>query len=359
MALGYMPAQTVYVAAELGIADLLAGGPRPADDLAEATGTHPPSLLRLLRALTALGILTQAERPPGSDSEPGSGPDPDPRAAAGAAAAGGGTERFGLAELGQQLRSDVPDSLRDFIRVVCQREFWVPWGDLVESIRTGEPAFDRVVGVPVFEYLARHPDKAAVFNAGMSNVTRQVAPAIAAGYDFARFRTIVDVGGGNGSLLAEVLRSAPDARGVLFDLPAGLDAAPPVLDAAGVADRCQVVAGDFFAGVPQDADAYMMKSVIHDWDDDRAVTILRNCRDAMAPGGRVLVIERTVPERVTPGTAELLMIDLNMLVSATGRERTEADYRELLTAAGLTLVAVSEPLGELADRVIEAAAEAG
>lgn len=326
MALGFMASQAIYAVAELELADHLAAGPRTADDLAAATDTDPPSLLRLLRAATALGILGQT-----------------------------GSGSFELTELGHHLRGDAPDSVRDFIRVTCGRDFWQPWGELVGSLRSGRPAFDEIAGMPIFDYLTQHPDKAAVFNSAMSDITRQIAPVVAAGYDFSRYGTIVDVGGGDGTLLAEVLRTAPGTRGILYDLPAGVEGAAPVLEAAGVAERCRVESGDFFVSVPAGADAYLMKSVIHDWDDDRAVTILQNCRKAMAPDGRVLIVERTVPEQVTPKLVELLMIDLNMLVCAGGKERTEAEYQALLDAAGLAMVAVTDPLGAFADRVIEAA----
>jgi SAM-dependent methyltransferase len=326
MAMGYMPAQIVYVAAELGLADLLASGPRTSVELAEATGTHAPSLLRLLRALAALDVVAQT-----------------------------GPDRFELTRLGGGLRSDAPNSARNFIRLLGgAEESWKPWGELLWSVRTGERAFDRIMGVPFFDWLAGDGEKAATFNAAMSESTRYTAPGVVASYDLSPFGTVVDVGGGNGTLLAEVLLALPEAQGVLFDLPTALAAAPPVLEDAGVADRCQLVPGDFFESVPAGADAYLMKSVIHDWDDDQARTILRNCREAMAPGGRVLVVERVVPEVVTRDAAELLMIDLNMLIVPGGRERTEAEYRDLFAGAGLALGAVTHPFPPFGDCVLEA-----
>lgn len=326
IALAYMPAQVVYTAAELGVADQLAEGPRTSVELADELGTDPQSLLRLLRALTALGVLAQTE--------------PD---------------RFQLTELGGHLRSDTPDSVRNFVRMLCERESWHSWGDLVSSVRTGEPAFDRVVGMPLFEFLGRNPDKAATFGAAMSRNTRDVAPGVIAGFDFSRFGTIVDIGGGDGTLLAQILRAEPDVQGVLLDLPSGVEHAPAVLQAEGVADRCKVVPGDFFVSVPEGADAYLMKSTIHDWDDERAVTILRNCREAMAADGRVLILEPVIPELVTPEVTESLMIDLYMLVSPGGRERTEAEYRDLLAAAGFTLAAVTGPIPPFGYHVVEGA----
>lgn len=326
IALGYMPAQVVYAAAELGLADLLSDGPRSCGELAADTQTHQPSLRRLLRALAALGIVVHLE-----------------------------SDRFELTELGGPLRSDAADSVRSFVTMLCERESWQPWGELVSSVRSGEPAFDQVMGVSLFEYLGSHPVKAATFAAAMSQNTREVAPGVIAGYDFARFGTILDVGGGDGTLLAEILRSQPEVQGVLFDLPTGLGSAETVLGAAGVADRCRVVPGDFFVSVPDGADAYLMKSVLHDWDDDRAVAILHNCRQAMIPEARVLIVERVLPELATPDVAEVLMIDLYMLIAPGGRERTEVEYRDLLTQAGFAVAAISDPLTPFADRVIEAA----
>jgi SAM-dependent methyltransferase len=327
IALGYMPAQALGAAARLGLADLLGSGPRSSGELAAETATHGPSLLRLLRVLVALGVVAQTE--------------PD---------------RFALTDVGTDLRSDVPGSVRSFVVMVCEPESWLPWGELGTSLRTGEPVLGDILGVPLFEHLARHPEKAALFNEAMSQITRRVAPGVVAGYDFGRFGTLVDVGGGDGTLLAQVLRSAPGLRGVLFDLPAGVAAAPPVLEAAGVGDRCRTVGGDFFASVPGGADAYLVKSVLHDWPDDRAVAILRNCREAMAPGGRVLVVDRMVPELVGPEDLEALVVDLYMLVSPGGRERTEQEYRVLCAAAGLEVTGIVGPLPPYRDHIVEAAA---
>lgn len=324
IALRYMQAQVLYVAAELKVADLLADGPRSSEELALDTGTHAESLLRLLRALVVLGVLAQTE--------------PD---------------RFELTDLGGQLRSDTPDSVRSFVTMVCEPESWQSWGDLLSCLRTGDTAFDRIFGMPFFEYLGHHPEKSATFNAAMSDITRGMAPEIIAGYDFSRFRTAVDVGGGDGTLLAQILRSEPELQGVLFDLPNGLESAAPVLEAAGVADRCQVVPGDFFVSVPDGADAYLVKAVLHDWDDERAVAILRNCRKAMATDGRVLIVERVIPEWITPEASEVVMVDLYMLVFPGGRERTEPEYRDLLAAAGFTLSAITDPLPPISARIIE------
>ncbi|MGH3925747.1 MAG: methyltransferase, partial [Pseudonocardiaceae bacterium] len=220
------------------------------------------------------------------------------------------------------------------------------------SVRTGRPAWERVTGLPAFEFLAQHPDQAATFNAAMADHTRSVAPTIIASYDFSRFGTLVDVGGGDGTLIAAILNGVPGLRGVLFDLPAGVEGAAKTLAAAGVADRCEVATGDFFTSVPDGADAYLLKSVIHDWDDERAVAILRSCRRAMPADGTILVVEPVLPAKVdSPEMTGTVMSDINMLVSTGGRERTEDQFRALSTAAGFQLTAI---VGEGANyRVIE------
>lgn len=324
MALGYMPAQVLYAAAELRLADLLAGGARTSQDLAGETGTHPLSLQRLLRALVALGLLAQTE-----------------------------ADRYELTELGAQLRSDTPDSVRSFVTMVCEPETWRSWGELLSSLRTGDTAFDRLFGMGFFEYLGHHPHKAATFNAAMSDITRQMAPGILEAFDLSRYRTVVDVGGGDGTLLARILQAQPSLHGVLYDLPSGARSAHAVLEAAGVADRCRVVPGDFFDAVPEGGDAYLLKAILHDWNDERALTILRNCRKAMTAQGRLLIIERVISEPVPPEEVDLVMVDLYMLVVAGGRERSEAEYRELLASADFTLSSVTPPLPPIGVRILE------
>ena len=326
---GCMQAQVVYTAAELGVADHLAAGPRTSEELARATGTHEPSLRRLLRALAGLGLLTQCE------------PDrPD---------------RYALSALGRQLCGDAPDSAREMVRLLAGPESWRAWGDLIGSVRTGEPSWDRVTGMSFFEFLDRHADKATTFNAGMAAYTRSAAPGLVAAHDFARFDTVVDIGGGNGTLLAEVLRAEPHVTGVVFDTATALAEAPRVLAEAGVADRCQTVAGDFFAAVPEGGDAYVLKSVLHDWDDERALAILANCRAAMGPDARLLVIERLLPDLVTPDVLAWLLGDVEMMILPGGIERTESDYRDLLAAAGFAVVDVSDPQPEFGHSLVEAA----
>lgn len=309
---GYMPAQIVYAAAELGIADALEGGPRSSEDLAKETGTHAPSLHRMLRALACFGMLEQRE--------------PD---------------LFALTEQGERLQGDGPTSQRQLVRLFCSPAVWQSWGDLIETIRTGDTAWERVTGKSPFEYMAEHPDEAATFNAAMSDHTREIAPDFIGAYDFGRFGVIADLGGGDGTLLAALLKAAPGQRGVLFDLEKGLAEAPGVLEAAGVAERCDVVAGDFFESAPEGIDAYILKSVIHDWDDEKSVAILRSVREAAGPGSRLLLLETLVPAMVTPGSPGPVLSDMNMLVCTGGRERTPEEFRELLAAAGFTVTGIT------------------
>lgn len=308
---GFAKTQMVYVAARLGVPDLLADGARTSAELADAIGAHPPSLHRLLRALASHGIV--------SETAPG---------------------RFELTLGGQVLRSDVDGSLRPLVLLFGAEETWRAWGELEYSVRTGKPSFEKIAGTSAFAYFAEHPEQAETFHQAMSRHTGDVAPDIVAGYDFGQLGTLVDVGGGDGTLLAAILTAVPTLNGVLYDLPAGVAAAPATLRAAGVADRCEVIAGDFFATVPEGGDGYLLKSVIHDWDDEHAVRILGNCRRA---GGRVLVVEPVMPSGPADSDQAFLTIsDLNMLVNTGGRERTAEEFRALFTAADLDLVAIHE-----------------
>ncbi len=303
---GAWAAQAVYAAAKLGVADLLADGPRPCAELAEATGTHAPSLYRVLRALAGLGVF--AEEADG---------------------------RFRLTPMAECLRTGVPGSVRPFAVFLGEEWIWRSWGEILHSVRTGEPAFERVFGMPVFEYYARHPEAGRVSVEGLASLSARENAAIVAAYDFSDARSVADVGGGRGSLLAAILDANPGVRGVLFDRPQVVEMARPALEAAGLSGRYDPVPGDFFTAVPAGADLYLMKKVIHDWDDERARTILANCRAAMPGTGRLLLIEQVVPPGNGPSYAKLL--DLHMLVYTGGRERTEAEFRDLLASAGLEL----------------------
>lgn len=308
---GYRVSQALYVATQLGIADRLSDEPKTAEELAHETGAHAPSLVRLLRALAAYGVF--------SEVAPG---------------------RFALAPLGACLRADAPNSLRDVALAFAGEDFWRTWGDLLHCVRTGESATTHLFGTDnPFDRYAQDPELAAMMSANFAAGSRARAAAVAAAYDFSGGGTIVDVGGGYGQLLAAVLRAHPEPRGVLFDLPHVVAEAGPLLAAAGVADRCNIVPGDMFAEVPEGGDTYLFMSIIHDWDDARAIAILRNCQRAMRPDATILLIEIVLPVPVEPSPAaqEQTMGDLNMLVRTTGRERTEEEYRALFRAAGLTV----------------------
>ena len=299
--------RAVYVAAELRIADLLADGPVSSTELARATRTHEPSLYRVLRLLAALGVLDTVE----------------PRS-------------FGLTALGDRLRSDAPACVRSWATFAESLGGVRPFEHILHTVRTGEPGFDTALGMKIFDFLAQNPQNAATFDAAMSERTAAFAPSVAGTCDFSRARTVVDVGGGTGTLLVEILRRHAHLHGVLFETPAVAARADAVLDAIDLADRCQVLAGDFFQNLPDGADYYVLANVLHDWDDTQAAQILRNCRLAMARDGRVLIVERLIPD--TPGDAvPTLLSDINMLVITGGQERTTAEYGDLLAAAGLTI----------------------
>ena len=306
---GFMPAQILHVGARLNIADELAGGPRTLGELVAATGTHGPSLRRLLQGLACLNVLGET-----ADG------------------------RYELTAAGQQLRADVPNSIRAAVLLFCSEAMWRSWSALEYSVRTGDIAWDHVHGSSFFDYMDEHAAESTTFNSAMADRTRAAVPKIIGNYDFSRFTRLVDVGGGNGQLLATILTSTPELRGVLFDQPAGVSDARDMMWATGVADRCEITAGDFFAGVPTGGDAYLLKSVIHNWDDDKATAILRNCRKAMGDKGTLLLVERIMPPRVeSPAFGRIVWSDVNMLVNTFGRERTEAEYGALFAAAGFEL----------------------
>ena len=305
---GFRVSQTIHACVELGIPDLLDDGERTADDLAEASGADPPTLYRLLRALASFGILHEEDG-----------------------------RRFSLTELGQPLRSDVPGSLRGWVRLSGREYVWRSWGNLTNAVRDGENAFRSLHGTDVWEWRAAHPEESAIFDEAMMSLTGAGNAAVLAAYDFDRFGTVVDVAGGNGALLAALLAAHPQMRGILFDQEHVVSGAEPVLRAAGVLDRCEVVAGSFFSSIPEGGDAYVLKSIIHDWEDEESVAILRSCREAMGPEAAALVIERDLgPPNENPMAK---LSDLNMFVMPGGRERTLDEYAALLDRAGLRLAA--------------------
>jgi hypothetical protein len=247
--------------------------------------------------------------------------------------------RFGLTPLAECLRSDVLGSQRDWALMVCGPSFWSSWGDLLTSVRTGELAFNRAHGMDRWDYLARHPAESAVFDAAMTANTALESEAIATGYDFSPFGIVAAVGGGAGRLLATILGRYPSLRGILVDQPHVVPAASELLARAGLADRCEIVSGDFFEAIPTGADAYVLKSVIHDWDDEQAVAILRTCRSAMTDRARLLVVERIIRPGNAPDPAKFM--DVLMMVMNGGRERTIEDFGRLLAAAGFRLAGVT------------------
>jgi orsellinic acid C2-O-methyltransferase len=337
MLFGYFPPQALYVATRLGLADQLAPGPRPAAELASAAGCDPQALRRLLRALVVMGVLEQCD-PDQGDPDQGDPDQPD---------------TFALTETGQLLRTDDPASMRNYVLLFCGEQVWQSWGDLEYSVRTGKSAWEKRYGPP-FGPGFMTPEFSGVFNAAMAEGSARAAPAVIAAGEFGRFGTLADLGGGRGILLAAILSAHPGLRGILFDLPRALDGAADVLRAAGTADRCELVPGDFFEAVPGGADAYLLKSVIHDWDDERAASILGHVRAAMSPGATLLLVEPVMSER--PSEQDLFSVsysDLNMLVCTSGRERTEAEFGDLLTGAGFTIrrITACPPTGY---RIIEA-----
>lgn len=305
----FWTSRAVYVIAKLGIPDLLKSGPKSAEELAESTGTHAPSLYRLLRALASAGMLaSQKDR------------------------------RFGLTPLSELLVTDAPGSMRWFVVSELGQEHYPAWGNLMHSVKTGEIAFDNHFGVDIWKYFQRNPEDAAVFNDSMSGMTAVVNEQITSLYDFSRFHKIVDVGGGHGGLITSILKANPQAFGVLFDAEQVISGARPKIEAAGLGDRCATIAGDFFKSVPAGGDAYIMKWIIHDWDDERAIRILRNCRNQMPQNGRVIVFDCVVPEGDEPDFSKFF--DLNMMVMTGGKERTAKEFEQLLAAAGFRFLRV-------------------
>jgi hypothetical protein len=304
---GFQVTQCIYVAAKLGIADLLQDGPHSSEDLAQATGTHAPSLYRVLRLLTAIDLLTEQE-----------------------------AHSFALTPLGTYLQTGVPGSMRDTVLCYSEKPPWHVWGALLHSVETGEPSFQHVFGLSIFDYYAQHLEEAVLFHNMMTEWTASVAPTVAAAYDFSAIQTLVDVGGGHGQMLASILQAHPTLHGVLFDLPKVVKGATPLLEGAGVADRCEVIGGDAFTAVPAGYETYLLSRVIHDWDDERAIALLSRCHQAMQPRGKVLLAERMI---LTGSTPQVLVLesDVQMLVVAGGKERTDAEYRALLGAAGFEL----------------------
>ena len=294
------------LAAELGIADLLADGPLSSDDLAKATSTHSPSLYRMLRLLCGVGIFTEVD-----------------------------SRCFALAPLGECLRTGVQGSMRSWVRMTGLKAWHQAYAEALHCVRTGEPAFKLATGAEFFDYFAAHPEEGEIFNGAMNDFGQVVSAAVVKAYDFSGIASIADVGGGHGTLIAAILKQWPRMTGVIHELPQVAEGARQAIGNAGLADRCEIVGGDFFQSVPAGCDAYILRWIIHDWDHDRALTILRNCRRAMAETGRLLLVEAIITpgDDLHPGK----LLDFVMLTGLGGQERTEAEYAELLREAGFRL----------------------
>lgn len=303
---GALMSQALYVAARLGVADLLADKPLHTSQLAAATNTKERPLYRVLRSLASLGVFSEV----------------DPKV-------------FALTPAASLLRSDVPNSMRNGIIFMGEEWHWRVWGHMMNSLQTGKPAWGAVHGVEVFEYFAANPEHYEIFNRAMTDMSVSTAPSVVEAYDFSAVETLADIAGGHGFLLSQVLKANPEMKGVLFDLPPVIAGAGALLEREGVSGRVETVTGSFFESVPAGADIYMMKHIIHDWNDEDSVRILRNINAVLKPEGKVLIVETIVPEGSEPHYSKLL--DLEMLVSPGGMERTAEEYRELLAAAGLKL----------------------
>lgn len=299
---GFRTTQVVYVTAKLGLADYLASSALTADELAIKTDTNQQGLGRVLRLAALYGLVTEE-----ADG------------------------RFNLAPLGESLRSEAPRSLRP-VAIQLGELHYRAWGELLHSVKTGKSAFMNEYGAPLFDYLAAHPDAQATFDAYMSANRSPFAKALSEKYDFSSFHLIVDVGGGNGSVSAAILQENPNLKAIILDRPETVGAARQLLEAERLEDRCQLIAGDFFESIPSGGDLYLLSNIIHDWDDERAVEILRNCRAAMAPNTPVILLEAVLlPHGRSNGA---VLADVNMLVMLTGKERTEDQYASLFRSAG-------------------------
>jgi hypothetical protein len=318
---GFWVSRAIYIAAKLGIANLLKDGPRRSEELAAATGTHAPSLYRVLRALASVGVFAEDDQ-----------------------------GRFALTPLGATLQTGVPGSLRAYATMMLGEEKYPAWGNMLHSVQTGEIAFDHLFGMNVWQYRAQHPREAQIFDEAMADLTAVATGAILASYDFSPIGTLVDVGGGNGGLMAALLKANPRMKGILFDAPHVVAGARRRMEAEGLTERCEILAGDFLASAPSGGDTYVLKNIIVDWDEERSLGILRNCHRAMTAQGKLLIIEPVI----LPGTEHSFrkFTDLVMLVMNGGRVRTEAEHRALLAAAGFRLTRLIPTPSEMS--VIEA-----
>jgi hypothetical protein len=308
MITGYWISQAIYAAAKFDLAGHLAEGPKSVEELAEATSTDADALFRLLRALASVGIFAEVQ-----------------------------SRSFSLTPLAEPLRDDVPESKRALALMMGDEQFRA-WADIDYSIQTGKVAFEKVFGKAIFDYLGEHPDKARIFDAAMVGIHGREANAVTDAYNFSGMGVVADIGGGNGSQIAALLKKHPPTKGILFDLPHVIERATGHISSQNLSDRCQLVGGSFFDSVPSGADAYLMRHIIHDWDDEKSLVILRTCHRAMSAGSKLLLVESVIPAGNEPFGGKFL--DLVMLLIPGGRERTADQYRTLFADAGFELTRI-------------------
>lgn len=306
MIVGFRRTQLIHVAAKLGIADLLKDGPKSCDEMAVAAGVHSRSLYRVLRALASLGIFAET-----LDGE------------------------FELTTLAEPLQTEVPGSLRAWAIMWGEEWMWRPWGEILHTVVTGENPFGRLFGAGFFDYLSKNPEASKTFNSAMTSRSENEVAAVLAVYDFAGASIIVDVGGGEGTLIAAILKTYPELHGILFDSPSVIESSRNLIQAQGVAARCKLVGGDFFSAIPPGGDCYIFHRVIHNWHDDSATSILRNCRCVMPDNGKLIIVDGIVPPGNAPSYTKLL--DIHMMLTFEALQRSEGEFRSLLADAGFKL----------------------
>ncbi len=309
MLTGAWVTQSIATAARFGIPDALASGPKTVDELAAKVGANAGATKRLMRMLTGIGVFASAE---------------------------GG--RYALTPLSERLREDTPGSLKHMFIAETDGVHWRSWEKVADAVRTGLPRPLAVFGMPAFDYYSKFKDEGEQFGRAMANVSGFASQAVLDAYDFSRFQTVLDVGGGNGSMVLSILKRYPKAKGIVADLPYIEAQAKASIQEAGMADRCRFQAADFFQGVPEGADAHVLKFILHDWNDEESVQLLKSCRSAIAPDGRILVLEVVVPESSGPDLSHLM--DMNMMVMTGGMERTAKEYESLLARGGFQLTRI-------------------
>ena len=305
---GYVQSRVVTTATRIGLPNALGDDARSATQLATTINADEDSVRRLLRALTVLGLTSQKE------------------------------DYFTLTSLGSYLRSDVPDSIHPLAVMAGDDNIWRAWGDMERSVLYGTPAFDRLTGKGLFDYVAENPEVAAAFHDTMARTTRIIAPIIVDGYDFSAFRKVIDVGGGDGTLISTILQANPNTRGMVFDSVDGLEEAPEVIKRTGVEDRCELRRGNFFEEIPSGGDLYVLKNILNDWNDAQSSQIINNCAQAVGKHGKLIIIAPPMPTEINTEEATVPVIgDIEMMVTTGGRERTLAEYRDLLSQNGFVL----------------------